>query len=680
MSKNVKMEHKESESKNSKKQLVCASNRNPTQARSVGRLLNTKDHRDSCLKLLKFIADSDLTLTQVNGQRKLGPPPGWTGPPPSPKCEIFVGSIPRNYYEPEIVQIFSTAGRIYELRLMMDFSGTNRGYCFIMYATEEEAARAVRELDQFEIYPGKKIGVVASVNNRRLYMNHLPPDISTETIIKRIYEITDNIEKVAVYRSLDGMLNYVLVSYMTHRGAAMGRRRLVPESATLFPNCEVNVEWANPNISPWNVCEEIGTCDKDGKVDVETKFLLPVKSKNSVLRSKQPKILDKRWINPNRPQSCKSLDLSNRKTRAIKAAPENFKKTANCSSNCSFEPGPPKSLVWPNYSLTEIRNGYKGNLRNTVEQSSLYENLKNHVPHPSSMILPSISALLRKGRNAKSLKLNEPPKYSENIFNRQITANIPNTAYTGFNDYALNYCCQCDFYGHKHSILGSLNNYQSTNPSVDSLSPKVSAALIIPEEKDYKRQIVFASNDNSMRGNVNISNDQALLDANSQFVNHYQYNGYYQNYAVNGTEQNAASSISLNDRIPGQNLYNRGFVNQEPSREHLSQQFSSSNLQSVGWYPRMADNQSISCGSRNFPELPNGFYDYQVYSPQNARDAAYFDRKINDGSVSGTVANASDTFAWNNPVKPSVYANDGVFTRNRELFDTDEENCYANRL
>lgn len=143
-----------------------------------------KDQMESCWKLLKFVADSKLTLTQVNGQRKLGPPPGWTGPPPGPKCEIFVGSIPRNYYEPEIVLIFSTVGQIYELRLMMDFSGTNRGYCFIMYTTEEEAARAVKELDQYEIYPGKKIGVVASTNNCRLYIKQLPQNMDSVTIIK----------------------------------------------------------------------------------------------------------------------------------------------------------------------------------------------------------------------------------------------------------------------------------------------------------------------------------------------------------------------------------------------------------------------------------------------------------------------------------------------------------------
>lgn len=143
-----------------------------------------KNQLENSLKLLKFITDSQLTLTQVNGQRKLGPPPGWNGPPPDLKCEIFVGSIPRNYYEPDLVLIFGAIGQIYELRLMMDFSGLNRGYCFIMYTTEEEAARAVKELDQYEIYPGKRIGVVASTNNCRLYINQLPQYIDSESIVK----------------------------------------------------------------------------------------------------------------------------------------------------------------------------------------------------------------------------------------------------------------------------------------------------------------------------------------------------------------------------------------------------------------------------------------------------------------------------------------------------------------
>lgn len=65
--------------------------------------------------------------------------------------------------------------------------------------------------------------------------------------------MTDDVDKVAVYRNLNGFVCYVLVSYKTHRGAAMARRRLVPESATLFKNCEVNIEWANANMTPYNV-------------------------------------------------------------------------------------------------------------------------------------------------------------------------------------------------------------------------------------------------------------------------------------------------------------------------------------------------------------------------------------------------------------------------------------------
>lgn len=36
-------------------------------------------------------------------------------------------------YEDDLVPLFEKAGRIYEFRLMMEFSGENRGYAFVMY-------------------------------------------------------------------------------------------------------------------------------------------------------------------------------------------------------------------------------------------------------------------------------------------------------------------------------------------------------------------------------------------------------------------------------------------------------------------------------------------------------------------------------------------------------------------
>lgn len=58
---------------------------------------------------------------------------GWEGPPPPRGCEVFVGKIPRDMYEDELVPLFEKAGTMYEFRLMMEFSGENRGYAFVMY-------------------------------------------------------------------------------------------------------------------------------------------------------------------------------------------------------------------------------------------------------------------------------------------------------------------------------------------------------------------------------------------------------------------------------------------------------------------------------------------------------------------------------------------------------------------
>ena len=37
----------------------------------------------------------------------------------------------RDCFEDELVPVFASVGRIYELRLMIEFSGTNRTYCYV---------------------------------------------------------------------------------------------------------------------------------------------------------------------------------------------------------------------------------------------------------------------------------------------------------------------------------------------------------------------------------------------------------------------------------------------------------------------------------------------------------------------------------------------------------------------
>lgn len=95
-------------------------------------------------------------LRQENGQRKYGPPPNWDPAVPEPDrgCEIFIGKIPRDCFEDEIVPLLERIGHLYEFRLMMEYSGYNRGYGFAMFTSRDDAKKAVVELNNYEIRKG----------------------------------------------------------------------------------------------------------------------------------------------------------------------------------------------------------------------------------------------------------------------------------------------------------------------------------------------------------------------------------------------------------------------------------------------------------------------------------------------------------------------------------------------
>ena len=83
----------------------------------------------SCSKspLQQLMERTGCGIVQVNGQRHYGPPSDWTGSPPPRGSEVFVGKIPRDCFEDELVPIFERVGYIYEMRLMMEYTGQNRG-------------------------------------------------------------------------------------------------------------------------------------------------------------------------------------------------------------------------------------------------------------------------------------------------------------------------------------------------------------------------------------------------------------------------------------------------------------------------------------------------------------------------------------------------------------------------
>ncbi|KAM9335166.1 putative RNA-binding protein 46 [Symphorus nematophorus] len=218
----------------------------------ISPLMGEDEFKASCAKemaLLDLMEKTGYNMVQENGQRKYGgPPPGWEGPAPPRGCEVFVGKIPRDMYEDELVPLFERAGRIYEFRLMMEFSGENRGYAFVMYTNREAAQRAIQMLDNWEIRPGKFIGVCVSLDNCRLFIGAIPKDKRKDEILDEMKKVTDGVVDVIVYSSsTDKSRNrgFAFVEYESHKAAAMARRKLIPGSFQLWGQ-SIQVDWAEP--------------------------------------------------------------------------------------------------------------------------------------------------------------------------------------------------------------------------------------------------------------------------------------------------------------------------------------------------------------------------------------------------------------------------------------------------
>ncbi|XP_077407764.1 APOBEC1 complementation factor isoform X2 [Vanacampus margaritifer] len=190
-------------------------------------------------------------LQQENGQRRYGgPPPGWDGAPPERGSEIFVGKLPRDLFEDELVPLCEKFGRIFEVRMMMDFNGNNRGYAFVTFANKQEARAATKQLNNYEIRSGRLLGVCASVDNCRLFVGGIPKSKKREEILAEMRKVTEGAMDVIVYPSAaDKTKNrgFAFVEYDSHRAAAMARRKLLPGRIQLWGHA-IAVDWAEPEV------------------------------------------------------------------------------------------------------------------------------------------------------------------------------------------------------------------------------------------------------------------------------------------------------------------------------------------------------------------------------------------------------------------------------------------------
>uniref|UniRef100_A0A670IM21 DND microRNA-mediated repression inhibitor 1 n=1 Tax=Podarcis muralis TaxID=64176 RepID=A0A670IM21_PODMU len=199
------------------------------QSRCDSELPNEEVNQAKKTALLAWVEETGIKLVQINGQRKYGgPPPGWTGSVPPPGSEIFIGKIPQDIYEDKLIPLFQSVGRLYEFRLMMTFSGLNRGFAYAKYANRRSAQDAIAVLNAFEIQAGHPILVCRSTDKCELSIDGLSLSVREGHLIPMLQELTAGVLSVSLHPSpFRRERQLAEVKYSSHQAAAIARKALV---------------------------------------------------------------------------------------------------------------------------------------------------------------------------------------------------------------------------------------------------------------------------------------------------------------------------------------------------------------------------------------------------------------------------------------------------------------------
>uniref|UniRef100_A0A8C2TN36 DND microRNA-mediated repression inhibitor 1 n=1 Tax=Coturnix japonica TaxID=93934 RepID=A0A8C2TN36_COTJA len=199
--------------------------------------------------LLTWVRETGIHLVQVNGQRRYGgPPPGWVGSVPPPGSEVYIAKLPRDLFEDTLIPLFQSVGQLYEFRLMLTFSGLNRGFAYAKYRDQHSAGKAIAALNNWEVQQGHAILVCRSFEKCQLSVSRLPGTMRRAELVAVLMEATEGLLHLMLHtdpRRRQGKV--AVLTYSSHHAAAMAKKALLEGTRGLRGH-GVKVEWLKPDL------------------------------------------------------------------------------------------------------------------------------------------------------------------------------------------------------------------------------------------------------------------------------------------------------------------------------------------------------------------------------------------------------------------------------------------------
>ncbi|NXD27683.1 DND1 protein, partial [Spelaeornis formosus] len=197
--------------------------------------------------LLAWEKETGIKLVQINGQRHYGgPPPGWVGDPPPASTEVYISRLPQDVYENTLIPLFESVGKLYEFRLMMTFSGLNRGFAYARYASLQDAQSAIATFHHFELRKGCSIIVCRSTQKCQLLVTGLDTLASQQELEASLQKVTEGLCSVTMHAVRNqGQAKVAVLKYSSHNTAALAKKALL-EGNPRLREAGMRVDWLEP--------------------------------------------------------------------------------------------------------------------------------------------------------------------------------------------------------------------------------------------------------------------------------------------------------------------------------------------------------------------------------------------------------------------------------------------------